>query len=212
MSSKSRPSFGVVLLGAGASVRMGRPKLLLPWGETTVIGCLLAQWQTLGARQIGLVGRRRDGPLAAELRRLGFPPRHVILNPAPERGMFSSIVCAANWKGWKAGLTAWVIALGDQPHLRTATLRTLLAFHRKHAQAVCQPVFEGHRCHPVILPRDAFLGLRRSEARTLKEFLQQTACPHFECPIEDSGLNLDLDFPEDYGKLSPAKQRLRLSF
>jgi molybdenum cofactor cytidylyltransferase len=207
MSLKAKPAVGVVILGAGASARMGRPKLLLPWGETSVIGHLLAQWRALEARQVALVCRRADKPLAAELRRIGFPPRHRILNPEPERGMFSSIVCAAKWKGWDAGLTAWVIALGDQPHLRTATLRALLAFHRRHPQAVCQPAFGGQRRHPVVLPRAVFLALRRSGARTLKEFL--TALPHLECPIEDSGLNFDLDYPEDYQKLSPARGRLR---
>jgi molybdenum cofactor cytidylyltransferase len=206
---KSEPRLGVILLGAGASTRMGRPKLLLPWGATTVIGRLLAQWRTLGARQTALVRRRADGLLAAELRRLGFSPRHCIVNPAPERGMFSSIVCAAQWKGWRADLTAWVIALGDQPHLRRATLRTLLAFHRQHPQAVCQPLFDGHGRHPVVLPREAFLELARSQARTFREFLQQTAVPLMECPVEDSGLKLDLDFPEDYEKLSPARQGLR---
>ncbi len=204
-----KPSLGVVILGAGASVRMGRPKLLLPWGGSTVIGRLLAQWRALQARQIVLVCRRSDRPLAAELRRLGFPPRHCIVNPEPKRGMFSSIVCAAQWPGWDAGLTAWVIVLGDQPHLRMATLRALLAFQRKHPQAICQPAFEGQRCHPVVLPRDAFLELRQSAARTLKEFLEQTAAPHMECSINDCGLPLDLDYPVDYRKLSPAKQPLQ---
>jgi len=202
MSLKSKLAVGVVILGAGASSRMGRPKLLLPWGETSVIGHLLAQWRALEARQIALVCRRSDRFLAAELRRIGFPSRHRIVNPKPERGMFSSIVCAAKWKGWDADLTAWVIALGDQPHLRMATLRALLSFYSQHPQAVCQPVFEGHRRHPVVLPRDAFFELRRTGARNLKEFLQQTAFPQVECPIKDSGLSLDLDFPEDYENMS----------
>jgi molybdenum cofactor cytidylyltransferase len=202
MPLKLKNALGVVILRAGASVRMGRPKLLLPWGDTTVLGRLLAQWKALGARQIALVRRRADKPLDAELRRLRFSPRHCIVNPEPERGMFSSIVCAARWKGWRAGLTAWVIALGDQPHLRMATLRALLAFHRQHPQAVCQPAFGGHRRHPVVLPREAFWELRRTGARTLKEFLQQSAFPQWECAIDDSGLDLDLDFPEDYKKLS----------
>jgi molybdenum cofactor cytidylyltransferase len=202
MSLKSKPAVGVVILGAGASVRMGRPKLLLPWGETSIIGHLLAQWRELEARQIAIVCRRADKPLAAELRRVGFPPRHRIVNPDPQRGMFSSIVCAARWKGWDASLTAWVIALGDQPHLRMETLRALLSFYRRHPQSICQPAFEGRRRHPVLLPRDAFLELRHTGASTLKDFLQQSTFPHMECPIKDSGLSRDLDFPKDYERLS----------
>jgi molybdenum cofactor cytidylyltransferase len=198
---KLKPALGVVILGAGSSARMGRPKLLLPWGKTSVVGHLLVQWRALQACQIALVCRRADQPLAAELLRLGFLPRDCIVNPDPARGMFSSIVCAANWKGWQAGLTAWVIALGDQPHLRLATLRALLAFHRRHPGAVCQPALEGRRRHPVVLPRAVFLKLRRSRAHTFEEFLRQTAAPRKACPIDDAGLNLDLDFPGDYAKL-----------
>ena len=50
-------AFGVVILGAGASTRMGRPKLLLPWGDTSIIGHLLGQWRGLGARPIAVVCR-----------------------------------------------------------------------------------------------------------------------------------------------------------
>ncbi|HEY3863547.1 MAG TPA: nucleotidyltransferase family protein [Verrucomicrobiae bacterium] len=205
-SSAKRPGatrIGVVLLAAGASARMGRPKLLLPWGKTTVIGHLLAQWQQLKAAQVAVVGRRADRPLTSELRRLDFPLRQRIVNSTPEQGMFSSIVCAARWKGWDANLTAWVIALGDQPHLRAATLRSLLKCHCKHPEAVCQPVFAGHRCHPVVLPRAAFLALHDCPARTLKEFLHQTDVPSVECSVDDSGLMLDMDYPADYKKLSP---------
>jgi len=36
---------GVVILAAGASSRMGQPKLLLPWNDTSVLGDLLNQWK-----------------------------------------------------------------------------------------------------------------------------------------------------------------------
>ena len=41
MSLKKNQPLGVIILGAGASSRMGRPKLLLPWGDTSVIGHLI---------------------------------------------------------------------------------------------------------------------------------------------------------------------------
>ena len=109
-------ALGVVILGAGASSRMGRPKLLLPWRGTTVIGAILRQWRELGAAQIAVVLRPGDAPLAAELDRLDFPRADRIENPQPERGMFSSIVCAANWPGWQKGN----FQLG---HRRSATSR-----------------------------------------------------------------------------------------
>lgn len=196
--AEGRFAFGVVLLGAGASSRMGRPKLLLPWAGTSVIGHLIGQWRALAAEQIAVVGAAADARLDAELNRLGFPARDRIRNSHPEQGMFSSILGAANWDGWHAGLAAWVIALGDQPHLRLATLHALLDFHRDHAEAVCQPAYGGRARHPVVLPRRAFAELRHSRAETLQGFLRHTSCPLATCPADDAGLGLDLDRPEDY--------------
>src|ERR1019366_10818668 len=115
---KYQTPLAVLLLGAGASSRMGRPKLLLPWRGTTIIGHLLSQWREVGAAQIAVVLRPDDAALMAELDRLNFSKSDRIENPQPERGMFSSIVCAANWQGWQKDISSWAIVLGDQPHLR----------------------------------------------------------------------------------------------
>ena len=96
---------GVIILAAGRSQRMGRPKMLLPWGETSVLGHLISQWQALGARQVAVVGALDDSGIASELDRLGFPSQRRIFNPSPEDGMFSSIQCAAQWTGWEPMLT-----------------------------------------------------------------------------------------------------------
>ena len=197
-AAKKNPAFGVVILGAGASSRMGRPKLLLPWRDTTVIGHLLKQWRELGAAQIGIVLRPPDASLAAELDRLGFPRADRIENPQPERGMFSSILCAAGWPGWKDEIATWAIVLGDQPHLRPETLRQLLEFQFANADAVCQLEFDGHARHPVLLPRRAFKELKVSQAETLKDFLKRTSVRSVRCSADDPGLALDLDTPEDY--------------
>jgi len=197
-STAGKFALGVVILGAGASSRMGQCKLLLPWGGTSVIGHLIRQWQSVAADQIAVVLAAGDAKLHAELDRLGLPRRDRIENPAPERGMFSSIRCAADWNGWKAGLTHWAIVLGDQPHLKLGTLRALLKFHRDHLEAICQPGFAGRTRHPVLLPRRAFTELRHSRAETLKEFLHTTAVPAAQCAVDDPGLAVDLDRPEDY--------------
>ena len=195
---KNLPPFGAIILGAGASSRMGRPKLLLPWKDTTIVGHLIRQWRELGTAQIAVVHRSKDTELAAELNRLNFPADDQIENPQPERGMFSSVLCAVNWTGWKKEISSWVILLGDQPHLRAETLRALLEFHSAHAKAICQPEFEGHARHPVILPQRAFDELKSTRADTLEIFLKLSSCQRVQCGIKDFGLALDIDALEDY--------------
>jgi len=201
MQPNGNTHLGIIILGAGASSRMGRPKLLLPWAGTTVIGRLISQWLELGAGQIAVVRRPDDAELMVELDQLDFPQAHQIINPQPERGMFSSIVCAANWTGWRTEITNWAIVLGDQPHLHIETLRSLLAFSAQNRGAICQPTSGGRLAHPAILPRPIFDSLKSSAAATLKDFLKLAACPGVQCEINDPGLALDMDTPEDYKRL-----------
>ncbi len=132
MAGRRRFSLGVIILAAGRSSRMGRPKMLLPWGRTTVLGHLLALWSRLGAHQVAVVCASADAAIDTELNRLRFSNKNRITNPDPGQGMFSSVQCAARWRGWNPGLTHWAIVLGDQPHLQRATLATLLDAAAQH--------------------------------------------------------------------------------
>ena len=191
-------SVAAVILGAGRSARMGQPKLLLPWGGTTVLGHLIEQWQELGANQIAVVCAPSDLVVRAELDRLGLPEANRIFNPAPARGMFSSIQCAAQWPGWQPALTHWAIVLGDQPHLQPQTLRRVLDFSAAQPAKLCQPAHRGHGRHPVLLPKPLFRQLADSTAATLKEFLAAQDRQVALCEVDNPGLELDIDRPEDY--------------
>ncbi|HEV2319475.1 MAG TPA: NTP transferase domain-containing protein, partial [Verrucomicrobiae bacterium] len=176
------------------------PKLLLPWGATTVVGHIISQWRKLGASQIAVVLRANDLSLTVEMDRLNVPQSDRIINPQAERGMFSSIRCAANWNGWHDNLDSFAIALGDQPQLRLRMLRDLLACHSEHPDRLCQPEFEGRGRHPVLLPRRVFNELKQTTAETFKDFLKLIPASSVQCPINDITLSLDLDTPEDYIK------------
>lgn len=192
---------GALILAAGASRRMGRPKLLLPWGKTSVFERLLQQSETLSAHQVAIVCAVKAQPMMDELNRVGFSEANRIFNPTPELGMFSSVQCAANWTGWSPELTHFLIMLGDQPHLLDDTLRTLMEFARRNPDKICQPMRHGHRKHPVILPKRVFLELKNTSAGDLKIVLNEHAkdLSGFECA--DAGLDFDMDTPEDYERL-----------
>jgi molybdenum cofactor cytidylyltransferase len=175
---------------------MGQPKLLLPWGKRSILGHLLDTWRELGANQIAVVCATDDVGIITELDRLSIPTEERIMNPNPARGMFSSIQCAARWHGWQAAITHWAVVLGDQPHLQLSTLRTIVDFSEANPQKVCQPIKDGHRHHPVLIPREAFQRLADSPADNLKDFLQ--SCETAYCEMSDPGLELDIDRPEDY--------------
>ena len=177
---------------------MGRPKLLLPWGRTTILGHLLEQWQRLGAAQIAVVCAAEDRTLEQELVRLKFPSANRILNPTPERGMFSSIQCAAQWNGWNEHISHWAIVLGDQPHLPLETIRAILEFSAANPEKICQPRYAGHRRHPVFLPEPLFKEVADSAVSDLRQFLDVHLSDTLFLESSDPALALDLDTPEDY--------------
>ncbi len=190
--------FGALILAAGASSRMGRPKLLLPWGSTSILGYLVAQWHRVGAGQIAVVCAGSDEPIHTELERIGFPAAHIIMNPEPARGMMGSIQCGARWTGWDPALGHIAIVLGDQPHLADDSLLTLAGFAAQHPHRICQPTSNGRPRHPVFLPRQTFGELAHSAQPTLRDHLHTHAQNISALEIKDPGLDIDLDTPADY--------------
>jgi molybdenum cofactor cytidylyltransferase len=114
--------------------------------------------------------------------------------------MFSSVRCAAEWGDWKPAVTHWTISLGDQPHLQSTTLSVLIEAVRADPQAVWQPSYQGRRRHPVVLPASGFDALRQTGATDLKNFLESSSIPRKTLNIDDPGLEIDIDTPEDYAR------------
>lgn len=197
--------FGVLILAAGSSRRMGRPKLLLPWRQGTVLAHLLGEWRALGSRQTVIVHGPANPELDAELDRLEVAGSDRVLNSAPSGGMFSSIQAAARWEGWSESLTHIAISLGDQPHVRRATLSGVLRLAGGTPDAICQPARFGKPRHPVLIARQIFFELCNTSATTLKEFLAGRAVTL--CESDDPGLDLDMDSPEDYQRALALQER-----
>ncbi len=196
-------AFGVVILAAGASTRMGRCKLLLPWGEKTILTHLLDQWRSAGAAQIAPVIDPSNQPLRRALAHAGFSPSDWIENRSPRLGMFSSLQAASRWTGWLSTLTHWIISLGDQPHIQISTLRLLLEAARKNPTRICQPALHGHAAHPIILPESNFRELAQNDVPDLRTYIRTREAFRLRLAVEDAGVSSDLNTPEDYACWQP---------
>ena len=192
----------IVILAAGESKRMGQPKLCLPWGETTILGHLLAQWREAEADKIVVVHGPGETPVTRELDRLGIPADQRAANLAMERGMMGSVAMAARLAAQDTKLTHLVIALGDQPHLRMETLRELLRACETAPGKIIRVVFDGKPGHPLALPANVLAELSVTSSATLREFLRLKEIPACDLTSDDSGVLLDLDTPDDYARAS----------
>lgn len=181
---------------------MGRPKLLLPWNGSSMLGQVWGLFQKLNPAQSILV-LAPDHCFEMELARLGIPAPSQIVNSQSHLGMYSSIRTGLAWPGWNEGITHFLVALGDQPLVSPEDLDALLDASRKDPGHILQPVYQGKRGHPVLLPRAVALALLHQKHFSLKEALADFEPVLRFVKSHGPGTLQDVDTPDDYQKLSP---------
>jgi molybdenum cofactor cytidylyltransferase len=186
-----------VVLAAGESRRMGTQKLLLPFGDTTVVGAVVRTAQASRAGgTIVVLGADRDavrGELAD--RGVGFT-----VNADFQLGMLSSV--QAGFRSLPAGARAAVVMLGDQPFLAAGVIDAVIAAYEESGRGLVIPTFGGRRGHPVLIDlkfRDEVLGLDQADG--LRRLMQAHSGDIREVEAGDANILRDLDTPEDYSGL-----------
>jgi molybdenum cofactor cytidylyltransferase len=145
-----------IILAAGASQRMGRPKMLLPYRSGTVLSCAVAPHLEAGAGQVIVVlGHRAEEVRSAA--ELPVDPRlATVVNLDWAEGMASSIRRGLEECG---EASAVLVALGDQPGVDAARVKALLAAWGPDVRLVV-PVHGDRGSHPVLFARSLFSELR----------------------------------------------------
>lgn len=141
-------NISAILLGAGESKRMGTNKLSLPWGRKTVLEHCLETLLKSEVKEVRVVLNPRDKTLKSFPRN---PKVKIVINPLFRKGMSSSIrrglrATHPNFKGI-------LIALGDQPYLKTSTIDALIRAFSRGGKGIVLPSFRGEIGHPVIFHR-----------------------------------------------------------
>jgi molybdenum cofactor cytidylyltransferase len=183
-----------VILAAGESRRMGTQKLLLPFGEATVIEAVVRT--ALASRvdhALAVLGSDRDAV------RLKLAPYGVefAINEDFAKGMLSSV--QAGFKALPADAKAAVVMLGDQPFLPAKVVDAIVEAYGESRKGIIVPAFRGRRGHPVLIDlkyRDEVLALDPAEG--LRRLMHSHPEAIFEAEVEDANILRDLDVPEDY--------------
>lgn len=189
---------------AGFSSRMGHPKLLLPYGKTTIVGSLVAALRAGGASPVVLVTAPHDEELQKAMAAAGCL---VAINPDPVRGMLSTIREGMASLGGAKALAergeVLLVAPADLPALRPATVAEVL-WRRVAAEApLAVPTFQGKRGHPLVIAPALLPEIETLDpAVGLRELLDLHAASVLEVPVQDPGAVRDVDTPEDYAHLT----------
>ena len=191
------PDIVGIVLAAGDSSRMGRPKQLLMFRGKTLLECVVDS--ALGsalARTVVVLGHQ-----AAELEALlAGREVDVVVNPRYRQGQGTSVRAGLQRVG--AESAAVIFLLGDQPLVSAATIDWLITAYRQGSAPIIQPVFEGRRGNPVLFGRETFPALAAlGDDENARSIFERFAGRIVRVPVDDPYIHFDIDTAEDYRKL-----------
>lgn len=189
-----------MVLAAGRSTRMGRPKLLLPVAGAPMITRVVdAVLRSAVERTVVVVGREGEAIRAALAGRLA-PTLEWVENTAAQAEMLDSL--RLGLARFPATTGGFLVVLGDQPWLETGLIDHLIARWRAGPGNIVVPVHGGRRGHPLLF--DAVFRaavLEGLEGEGLRGLLRAHPEAIGELPWGDSSVLDDVDTPADYQRL-----------
>ena len=190
-----RRRVAAVVLAAGESRRMGRNKLLLPWGDTTVLGLTIANALASGVMEVMVVVGHEGEAVArvAEAQGVGA----ILWNKDYAKGMLTSVQTAI--RHLPPTIEAILVMLGDQPMVEPNVFDALLAAYAASPLGFVAPSHHGQRGNPVLIDRRHFAELLALPPEAApRHLLQRHPDDLLTIEVDTAAVLHDLDRPEDY--------------
>lgn len=173
---------------------MGRSKQLLPLGPKPVIRHCLDSIIESGIRDIVVVLGAGSAEVAAACR--GLPVRTAV-NGDPQSDMAASVrLGLATIDPASRGV---LICLSDHPLVSPDTIAACITLQRAQPDSIIIPSYQGRRGHPTLFPRPVIEDIFFSA--TLRDVIAANAGLVRTTEVDDEGVILDLDTPEDYDRI-----------
>jgi len=184
-----------VVLSAGESRRMGRPKALLPVGERFFLERIVNALEKTKVNKIIVVLGHNAAELEEKIHHL---PVTILVNPDYSQGQLSSLIVALRALE-KEKLDAILLHLVDHPFLNAELVNRMIDRFYESRKLIVVPTYKGRRGHPVIFSRPLFGELLAAPLdRGAKSVVRAHAAETLEIETDDEGITLDIDTPEDY--------------
>jgi molybdenum cofactor cytidylyltransferase len=187
-----------IVLAAGRSSRMGRPKALLPIGDgETFLSRIVRTLRSAGVDDVVVVLGHDAEPIAGSIANTDLRVRFA-LNREYDRGQLSSLLTGLNVVD-RPGVDAMLVTLVDAPLVSVATVRAVIERYRQTRAPIVRPTSGERHGHPLLIDRSLFAQLRRADdADGAKPVVRSHASPAGDIPIEDEGAFDDVDTPEEF--------------
>ncbi len=196
-----------VVLAAGLSRRMGRPKMLLPWGQTTVIRWVVEVLENSGVEQILVVTGGASADVENEMK--GSSAR-TILNPDYARvEMLASLQIGIRQLqdeiiSDSKVISAALVVLGDQPQIKVAIVESIVEAYCQTQADLIVPSYKLRRGHPWLVSKHLWSEiLSLSPDQNLRNFLNNHDQQIHYLNFDDPSILKDLDTPQDWENERP---------
>jgi molybdenum cofactor cytidylyltransferase len=185
-----------VILSAGESSRMGRPKALLPIAGQTFIERIVGALQKTAVNKTFVV----LGYHAEEMRqKVEHLPVEILINPNYQQGQLSSLQVAVRRLQAETVCDGMLVHLVDHPYIDAKLVELMIRRFHETGSLIVVPRFGGKRGHPVIFSRKLFAELLDAPVNEgAKAVVNAHRAETLEIDTEDEGITLDIDTPELY--------------
>jgi molybdenum cofactor cytidylyltransferase len=188
----------IVILAAGASTRLGRPKQLLPWQGKTLLQHAVQTALSITTRPVVVTGCNADQLVAG----LNNEQVHIVFNPDWEQGIASSI---------RIGLQALldrtpppdqvIFMVCDQPFVSPGLLLDLINERQKSQKSIIASSYAGTLGIPALFDQSMFSQLLDLQGDTGAKKLIQ-AFPENVSSVDFPKGEIDIDTVAEYDKLT----------
>jgi molybdenum cofactor cytidylyltransferase len=184
----------LLILAAGESSRMNFPKALLKIGEETFLECILRKGKEAGLTSIAVITGSDHEKISHLL-----PLVLCIHNENYMQGQISSLQKGiGNLPEEITKVMVWPV---DQPLIKKETVSILIEHSNQEKKAVTIPVYQDRKGHPVIYNKAAMEAAVRLQSHQTGKDLQSLFAKDISLvKVEDPGVVIDIDTPEDYEK------------
>lgn len=191
-----------LILAAGGSRRLGRPKQLEPWGSTTLLGHVIDLVESFPVDETWVVV---GADLDRVLNEIGPRPVGIIQNPDWETGLASSLRVGLDALTQLSKADGVLVFLGDQPAVRADVVTALIEKHRRSSAMAIVPKYRYSLGNPVLLDRVLWPRLMSLEGDEGAQRLLQAHSEWVEEVWFDSLPPRDIDTQADIEELRPRR-------
>ncbi|MFC1744806.1 NTP transferase domain-containing protein [Candidatus Riflebacteria bacterium] len=195
---QKKESYGLIILCAGKSERMGQVKQLLPYAGKTVLHHLLSSLPLeLFAEVFFITGYHHDCFLPIIEEYCEKKEIKVYRNYAHKDGQFESIRVGLR-AAMVCGASGVFVALSDMPLITKETFETLIKQAEKSTALFLLPVYKKKRGHPVFFKKQLFQEILAYDGKDgLRGFFRSYTEKGDFIAVNDPGILKDLDRPGD---------------